>query len=422
MSVVTGFDRANLFFEVRRPKQKLPAVSALVQERRGKSGIIYCATRAKVEQVCAALIEEGVSATRYHAGLSEEERTGNQNDFQFDRCPVMVATNAFGMGIDKSNVSFVIHYNMPKNLESYYQEAGRAGRDGEAAECILLYSAGDVVTAKMLLERSNEREKGFDTLEQDLRLLDAMVGYCKTTNCLRGYLLDYFGQGHGERCENCGNCRSLYVELNITRQAQMILSCIKRVKDLLGYYVGPALIIQVLRGSKNQRIRELGLERLSTYGILPEAREKVQSYIECLEAGGYVYVEKEHSTLRPTREAGQVLFHGQEVMMMARAQCEVPSAPPTRERKRLETSVQVLDGEQSGLLDRLKAARNKLAQEENVPAYIVFSNATLADMAAKSPRSLEAFLEVSGVGRVKASKYGKYFLDVIEEYYGDRGR
>lgn len=422
VSVVTGFDRANLFFEVRRPKQKLPAVSALVQERQGKSGIIYCATRAKVEQVCAALIEEGVSATRYHAGLSEEERTGNQNDFQFDRCPVMVATNAFGMGIDKSNVSFVIHYNMPKNLESYYQEAGRAGRDGEAAECILLYSAGDVVTAKMLLERSNEREKGFDTLEQDLRLLDAMVGYCKTTNCLRGYLLDYFGQGHGERCENCGNCRSLYVELNITRQAQMILSCIKRVKDLLGYYVGPALIIQVLRGSKNQRIRELGLERLSTYGILPEAREKVQSYIECLEAGGYVYVEKEHSTLRPTREAGQVLFHGQEVMMMARAQCEVPSAPPTRERKRLETSVQVLDGEQSGLLDRLKAARNKLAQEENVPAYIVFSNATLADMAAKSPRSLEAFLEVSGVGRVKASKYGKYFLDVIEEYYGDRGR
>ena len=382
VNVVTGFDRENLFFEVRRPKKKLAAVSALVQERQGKSGIIYCATRAKVEQVCAALIEEGVSATRYHAGLSEEERTGNQND----------------------------------------QEAGRAGRDGEAAECILLYSAGDVVTAKMLLERSNEREKGFDTLEQDLRLLDAMVGYCKTTNCLRGYLLDYFGQGHGERCENCGNCCSLYVELNITRQAQMILSCIKRVKDLLGYYVGPALIIQVLRGSKNQRIRELGLERLSTYGILPEAREKVQSYIECLEAGGYVYVEKEHSTLRPTREAGQVLFHGQEVMMMARAQCEVPSAPPTRERKRLETSVQVLDGEQSGLLDRLKAARNKLAQEENVPAYIVFSNATLADMAAKSPRSLEVFLEVSGVGRVKASKYGKYFLDVIEEYYGDRGR
>lgn len=416
VSVVTGFDRANLFFEVRRPKKKLAAVSALVQERRGKSGIIYCATRAKVEQVCAALAGEGVPATRYHAGLDEEERTRNQNDFQFDRCTVMVATNAFGMGIDKSNVSFVIHYNMPKNLESYYQEAGRAGRDGEAAECILLYSAGDVVTAKMLLERSNERESGYDTREQDLRLLDAMVGYCKTTGCLRGYLLDYFGQEHGERCENCGNCRSQYVELNITRQAQMILSCVKRVKDLLGYYVGPALIIQVLRGSKSQRIKDLGLERLSTYGILPEAREKVQSYIECLEAGGYVFVEKEHSTLRPTREAAQVLFHGRQVTMMARAQWEAPSAPPARERRG-----QVLDREQSGLLDRLKATRNKLAQEENVPAYIVFSNAALADMAAKSPRSLEEFLEVSGVGQVKASKYGKYFLDVIEEYYGGYG-
>ena len=269
---VTGFDRPNLFLDVRSPQRKLPALLELVQERRGKSGIIYCATRSGVEKVCAALCQRGIPATRYHAGLDEEERQANQDDFQFDRRPVMVATNAFGMGIDKSNVSYVIHYNMPKSLEAYYQEAGRAGRDGEPADCILLYSAGDITTAKFLLENSGNEELDEEEQEQvrrqDQARLQAMIGYCRTSGCLRGRLLDYFGQAHGPACGNCGNCRGEYQLQDITVPAQMILSCVHRVKGRLGYYVGKTLLVQVLRGSRNQRVTDLGLDQLSTYGLM----------------------------------------------------------------------------------------------------------------------------------------------------------
>ena len=254
--VVTGFDRPNLFFDVRRPRKKLPELLALLEERRGRSGIVYCATRSNVEKVWAELESRGFSAARYHAGLDEEERRISQEDFQYDRRQIMVATNAFGMGIDKSNVSFVIHYNMPKNLESYYQEAGRGGRDGEAADCVLLYGAGDVATARVLLTHG----EGGDPEPRELERLNAMVDYCKTNDCLRGRILDYFGQPHSERCGGCGNCQGMFSQADVTVQAQMILSCIKRVRDRLGYYVGAALIVQVLRGGHSQRIKELGLD------------------------------------------------------------------------------------------------------------------------------------------------------------------
>ena len=413
LRAATGFNRENLFFEVRQPGDKKAALLELVKGRPGKCGIVYCSTRKAVEEVCQFLRDQGVPAARYHAGLEEAERRSNQDDFQYDRRQIMVATNAFGMGIDKSNVSFVIHYNMPKNLESYYQEAGRGGRDGEPADCILLYSDGDVATAKVLLSRDGQ---GPDP--QELERLGAMVDYCKTAECLRGRILAYFGQPHPDRCGNCGSCRGVYTQADVTVQAQMILSCIKRVRDKLGYYVGAALIVQVLRGGRSQRIRELGLDGLSTYGLMrEESRERVRAYLDCLEAEGCVYTEPEHATLRPGSRAGAVLFHGERVSMTTRLEPEIAPAPG---RKREAGPAAGLPADE-GLLSALKAARTLLARREEVPPYIIFSNAALADMAAKAPRTMEEFLAVSGVGQIKAQRYGEEFLAVIAEYRAENG-
>lgn len=402
--VVTGFDRPNLFFDVRRPRKKLPELLALLEERRGRSGIVYCATRSNVEKVWAELESRGFSAARYHAGLDEEERRISQEDFQYDRRQIMVATNAFGMGIDKSNVSFVLHYNMPKNLESYYQEAGRGGRDGEAADCVLLYGAGDVATARVLLTHG----EGGDPEPRDLERLNAMVDYCKTNDCLRGRILDYFGQPHPDRCGGCGNCQGMFSQADVTVQAQMILSCIKRVRDRLGYYVGAALIVQVLRGGHSQRIKELGLDQLSTYGLMrEETRERVRAYLDCLEAAECVYTETEHGTLRPGTKANAVLFHGERVHMLSRVERQT-EAPVRQKAERVPAA----PPDQS-LLAALRAERTRLARQEGVPPYIIFSNAALADMAARVPRTPEEFLEVSGVGQVKARRYGSAFLAVI---------
>lgn len=418
VKVVTGFDRANLFFDVLRPKDKYTALLGLLRDRPGKSGIVYCATRSAVEQVCEALNAQGIPAARYHAGLREEERRASQDDFQFDRKLVMVATNAFGMGIDKSNVSFVIHYNMPKNLESYYQEAGRAGRDGEAADCILLYGPGDVATAKFLIDHSSE--EALDEEEQallrrrDLARLEVMTNYCKTEDCLRGRILDYFGQEHPPSCGSCGNCQGNFRQTDITVQAQMLLSCVHRVHDKLGYYVGAALILRVLRGSRDQRIFDLKLDQLSTYALLrgmplPRLRE----ILDCLLGKGYAVIEQEHSTLRPTAAARRVLFQGEKVIMQSRVE-----EKETRTVPKPAVGVPAGDADQE-LLEALKAERTRQAQREGVPAYIVFSNATLADMARRKPRDMDELLEVSGIGAVKAQRYGEQFLAVIDAHQAE---
>ena len=415
---VTGFDRPNLFFDVQTPKRRNETLLALLEDRRGKSGIVYCATRAKVERVCQFLCDAGIAATRYHAGLSESERKANQDDFQFDRCTVMVATNAFGMGIDKSNVSFVIHYNMPKSLEAYYQEAGRAGRDGEPADCILFFSGGDVTTAKILLESGGNpnlpEAVQAQVHQQDLARLEAMTGYCRTSGCLRNYILDYFGQTHGDACGHCGNCRNTFIQVDITTEAQMILSCVIRVREKLGYYVGKSLILQVLRGSKTKRVEELGLERLSTYGLMRKIKEpQARLWIDYLVQEGYLRVNPLHATLEPTQAAGAVLFRGQQLTMPVRSAPETP-----REKVRTAPDGPVSEAPDGELFAALKALRFRLARDENVPAYIVFSNATLRDMAEKAPRTMADLLEVSGVGSRKAARYGAAFLEEIARHRG----
>ena len=411
---ITGFDRPNLYFAVQHPTSKLAAVWQLVRERSEKSGIVYCNTRASVERVCEFLNDKGIAATRYHAGLSEEERHANQDDFRFDRKTVMVATNAFGMGIDKSNVSYVIHYNMPKSVEAYYQEAGRAGRDGSPADCILLYSSGDVTTAKFLIFNSSAENEELTDEErqmvqaQDLARLEAMTGYCKTQDCLRGYLLDYFGQPHEKTCGNCGNCLAEYETRDLTREAQMILSCVVRARNRLGYCVGASILSQTLHGGRSARVRELGLDLLPTYGLmsaLPGAQ--IREWIELLERAGYLETDPVHGGIDTTERAAAVLFSGEQVL--ARVQHTTLAGPRTQKKAAASRT-------DEPLLAALKALRFRIAQEQGVPAYIVFSNATLLDMAAKRPGSMQELLEVSGVGHVKAERYGAAFLNEIRQF------
>lgn len=412
LRIITGYDRPNLRFAVVQPKSKHLALLDFIEARPGKCGIVYCSTRKEVEKVCQMLQNKGISATRYHAGLSEEERHTNQDDFVYDRCKVMVATNAFGMGIDKSNVGYVIHYNMPQCIESYYQEAGRAGRDGENADCILLYSPSDIRTAKFLIQHPTENEElseeeRSNLIKRELIRLDAMVGYCNTSHCLRGYILEYFGQEYPQLCGNCSNCESTAEQRDITEYAKMILSCIYRIHEQLGYSLGITLVVRVLHGSREKRIKELRLDRLSTYGIMNHVpRAEIREMISALENQGYIMTHPDRGDLNLTDKAREVLFHGEKVKMLVRKK--------KREKSRKEDASS--NPNTAGLLEELKALRLTLAKEENMPAYIVFSNATLKDMAQKAPVTMAEFLAVSGVGKFKAERYGQRFLTAIKKY------
>lgn len=408
--VVTGFDRPNLRFEVIKPKNKPKTLCSLLDARKGKCGIVYCSTRKDVEKVCYLLQEHGFSATRYHAGLSDDERRNNQDDFVYDRCNIMVATNAFGMGINKSNVSFVIHYNIPQSMEAYYQEAGRAGRDGSPADCVLLYSAGDIQTAKFLIQHPSENEMLSDderryVQERDLKRLDKMIAYCKTTDCLRGYILDYFGQMHPKTCENCSNCDSEILKTDITIPAQMILSCIQQIYRKLGYYIGITLVIRTLHGSAEKRVMALNLNELPAYGLMSNMpRSDIRAMVEALESQGYLQISSEHGSVYPTEKAREILFEQGSVYMHTSKTVE----PVKKDTRSLQPD--------SDLLMVLKNLRLRLAKEAKVPAYIIFSNATLEDIAAKAPQTTDAFLKVNGVGQYKAEQYGEAFLSEINRY------
>ncbi len=415
LEVITGFDRPNLRFEVREPRDKTGALLALIEERPGKSGIVYCATRANVDTLCQALNARHVPAARYHAGLSPEERRVSQEDFQYDRKAVMVATNAFGMGIDKSNIGFVIHYNMPMSVEAYYQEAGRAGRDGEPADCVLLYAPRDVATAKFLISRNGSNTElsaaeQAKVREQDHKRLDAMVGYCTGAACLRRYILSYFGQEEEKDCGHCGNCQTLFRMADITVPARLIFYCILQARRHLGHGVSQALITRALRGSKDRRLNELNLDNLPQYGSLRKlSRPRLKKIIDYLMAQGYIRRDGTYGVLALGQRAREVLSENTAVTIPVKAR-ETPltSRPePAGKPNALPDSC---------LFDTLKATRLKVAREAGVPAYVVFSNASLRDMARKAPRTLAQFRNVSGVGEVKAARYAEIFLSAIRAY------
>ena len=410
LKVVTGFDRPNLRFEVINAQNKRSDVLLkLILSQKDKCGIVYCMTRKRVEAVCDFLIKNGIKATRYHAGLELEERQKNQEDFVHDRKTVIVATNAFGMGIDKSNVSYVIHFNMPLSLEAYYQEAGRAGRDGSEALCTLLYSPSDIMTAKTLLEHSEENDQISEEDRErqaalDRRRLERMIEYCKTTKCLRRTILEYFGQDSDGDCDNCSNCAATFDKKDITLDAQKIISCIIRIRDLLGYYVGSALVVRVLREGHDQRIQSLGLTSLSTYGIMKNAsRGEVNDMIAALCDQGYLRQDRIHGSVEPMEKARRVLSGKDSVYMEYKV-----------EEKKSKKKASVTGN--NTLFEKLRTLRQTIAAEQGVPAYIVFSNATLEEMAKLRPVHTWELMEVPGVGRKKADLYGERFMKVIKEY------
>lgn len=413
--VTTGFNRSNLFFSVMKPKNKDTTLIDLIKERSEKSGIVYCSTRKAVEEVCELINQNSFSATRYHAGLSENERKENQEDFVFDRKQIMVATNAFGMGIDKSNVSYVIHYNMPKNIESYYQEAGRAGRDGSQADCILLYSPQDVFTNRFLIEKSEDNtelteEEQYMVREKDFERLKQMTFYCITNDCLRKFILKYFGDKAENYCGKCSNCLTRFETIDITVDTQKILSCIIKT----GQRYGKKMICDVLRGSKNERLLRFKLDNQSTYGIMKDSSEKrIRDIIEHLEQIGFIFSEGgEYPVLKVSATSYSVL-KGKSPLSMKIPKEHKKESKPTVKAADINA---VIDKD---LLDELKQLRRKLAIEKNVPAYIIFSDATLTDMCIILPMTPEEFLKVSGVGKTKLAQYGEFFLEVINKFFNN---
>ena len=409
-ALVTGFDRPNLRFFVERPRDRMAALFRVLGEHAGESGIVYCATRKAVEQVCDKLRAQGVSATRYHAGLAETERRKNQEDFSYDRALVMVATNAFGMGIDKSDVRFVVHYNMPKDLESYYQEAGRAGRDGEPADCVLLFQKSDVATQRFLIEKMGEE----GDLDGDVltaarsaawQRLDQMTAYCQTDKCLRASILRYFGEEAADRCGACGNCLRPAELADASQVALPVLACVQDINGRLG----AGMIRATLLGSREQRVREWGLDRSPHYGKLRGMpKELLRDIVDEMIERGYLAASGGKYPVVRLGPRAQAALEGEAVMLRAR-EVTAQSSPTRR-------ATQTLTGEEAGLFDMLRALRLRIAEKRGLPAYMIFNDATLRNMCAMKPQTPEQLLAVPGVGEAKLRNYGDEFLRAIARW------
>ena len=414
--ITTGFDRENLSFSVQKPANKFRSLLEIARRNVNKSGIVYCSTRKAVEEVCANLIDSGISSTRYHAGLSDEERFANQDDFIFDRVKIMVATNAFGMGIDKSNVSFVVHYNMPKSIESYYQEAGRAGRDGEPAECLLLYSGQDVRTNQFLIENTLETNDEISAQmreavkQKDRDRLTSITFYCSTSDCLRQYILLYFGEKSKNYCGNCSNCNTEFVTVDITSESQKIISCIYQVSRNNRSF-GRNMYADILHGSKNEKVLRFKLDTLPTYGVLSgTSLQKIRTILDFLIENQYLQLSRdEFPVVTLTERSDEISIDLKSVSIKLSEQIKTASTSSSRKK----SAGIVING---GLFDELKKLRTQLASKSHVPAYIIFTDASLQDMCKKLPATIDDFLNVTGVGVSKADKYGKLFTELISGY------
>ena len=421
--MTTGFDRENLYFAVKKPVDKYKELVHYLKDREkkfsGSSGIIYCLTRKNVEDICYRLRKEGFSVTRYHAGLSDEERKENQEDFIYDRRQIMVATNAFGMGIDKSDVRFVIHYNMPKNMESYYQEAGRAGRDGEPAECILYYEPMDVRTNRFFIENGEDNEELDEftrqlVKERDIERLKQMTFYCFTSECLRHYILKYFGENSSGYCGNCLNCMTQFEEVDITNETRAIIHCI----DANRMNYGVSTIIDILRGAKNQKILSKGLNQNPEYGTLSQITvARLRQIIQELMYQGYLELSgDQYPVIQTTRKSAEFQQNNRTfVMKLAKEkeQEEVSGRKQKRGSRKKAGAAAMLSEKDLELFETLRVLRREIAGEEKVPPYMIFSDKTLALMSAAHPENLEEMLRISGVGEFKLQKYGERFLQVI---------
>lgn len=438
--VVTGFDRKNLYYSVEHlsGKKKDAYIAAYIKEHMDESGIIYCATRKNVDKLYDEFSSLGISVTKYHAGLDNETRKQNQDDFIYDRVQVVIATNAFGMGIDKSNVRYVIHYNMPQSMENYYQEAGRAGRDGGESQCILLFSAQDVIIDKFLLDSKEfegvEDEDRSVIRERDLHRLHTMEMYCKTTECLRNYILSYFGEKTGEPCGNCGNCNNEYEQIDMTADAKWVINCLAETHGRFGL----SIVLGTLLGAKRARLKEVGALNYKSYGKLSNRKEaELRLLIDQMINDGYVIqTDGEYSVLRmgdisPLRDENTHVYikkakktyasellkgggqTGGEAVSGNASAGTAGSRPASRTRKKSTDSLTAAGYE---LFERLRALRLVIAREEGVPPYIIFNDKTLIDMCEKLPVDADTMLSVSGVGQNKLMKYGSRFTEEISTF------